>query len=191
MGPIFLNSGSGYARLAWSAPILVGQAKNLVFNRPTPLYVYDNLSIKKTWVSLCAFQQTQGLELNPWLHRLYFTNYSIAADSKENLAIQPVNFIKLGVRTLFTICTTFALCERQSLYTTRREQIKRDVNRWPSFLCGKPPAGTGCVLVHNNMLPRICSKAPSEGFSCHGHIQYNSMPLHNTWQCFLINLGNC
>lgn len=30
---------------------LVGQARKSNFNSPTPLYVYDNLSITKTWVT--------------------------------------------------------------------------------------------------------------------------------------------
>ena len=33
-------------------PILVGQARKLFFNNMTPLFVHDNLSIKKTWVAL-------------------------------------------------------------------------------------------------------------------------------------------
>jgi hypothetical protein len=45
----------------------------------TPLYVYDSLSIKKTWVTLCEFSQTQGLGLNVSFHLLCFTNYSIMA----------------------------------------------------------------------------------------------------------------
>ena len=45
----------------------------LGFNNMTPLFVYDNFSIKITWVTLCSFLQTQGLGQNMWFHLLCFT----------------------------------------------------------------------------------------------------------------------
>ena len=36
-----------------SPPILVGQARKRVLNSPTPFLVDDNLSIEKTWMTLC------------------------------------------------------------------------------------------------------------------------------------------
>jgi hypothetical protein len=52
-----LNPRSAYAR----PPVLVGQARKLVFNSLTPLFVYDKFSMKKTWVTLCQFSYTQGI----------------------------------------------------------------------------------------------------------------------------------
>jgi hypothetical protein len=52
MGPAILKSRLAYARLAWPT-ILVGQVRKPVFNNAMPLLVKDNLSIEKTWVTLC------------------------------------------------------------------------------------------------------------------------------------------
>jgi hypothetical protein len=52
MGPAILKFGMAYARLAWPS-ILVGQVRKPNFNNATPLLVKDNLSIEKTWVTLC------------------------------------------------------------------------------------------------------------------------------------------
>ena len=46
--------GPSHPMQGWlSPPILVGQLRRLIFNSPTPLFVYDNLSIKKFWLTLC------------------------------------------------------------------------------------------------------------------------------------------
>ena len=34
-------------------PILVGQARKPIFNSLTPYFLYNDLSIEKTWVTLC------------------------------------------------------------------------------------------------------------------------------------------
>ena len=74
MGSIVLNLGLVNARLVWPIHILVGQAKRLVFNSPTPhtlcmvIWALENLG---------SFSLTQGVGVNPWFHVLYFTNNSI------------------------------------------------------------------------------------------------------------------
>ena len=45
-------------------PIMVGQAKNPVFNSPTPLFKYDILTIKKTQVTFCISSQSLFEQLN-------------------------------------------------------------------------------------------------------------------------------
>ena len=55
MGPNVLNVRTAYARLAWPMHILIGLARKLIFNNLTPLYVHGDLSIKKTYVTLCQF----------------------------------------------------------------------------------------------------------------------------------------
>lgn len=50
------------------------KAKRLDFNSPTPLFVYDNLSIKKKFRLSVLIQ---GLRLNQWFDLPYFTNNSI------------------------------------------------------------------------------------------------------------------
>ena len=57
-------------------PILVAQAIKPAFNISTPLFVCDDLSIKKSWGTSCSYSQTQGLGLNPKLRRLYGTEKS-------------------------------------------------------------------------------------------------------------------
>ena len=53
MGPTVLNPKSAYAMLAIDNAILVGQARKPIYNSLTSLFVYGNLSIKKTWVIWC------------------------------------------------------------------------------------------------------------------------------------------
>ena len=45
------KSHIGLCRASFNLPILVGQAGKPVMNSMTPFFVYDNLSIKKTWVA--------------------------------------------------------------------------------------------------------------------------------------------
>ena len=72
-----------YMQVQLGPPILVEQARKMDFNSPTPLLVDYNVTIKKTWVTLCYFLQTHGLGLNPWFHPLYFTNnYTIMSFSR-------------------------------------------------------------------------------------------------------------
>jgi hypothetical protein len=75
---IILGSKIGYLHgkccpkswiVLWNAnlgsPILVGQARKLVFNSPTPIFVHGNLSIKKTCVTCVESHKlvlTLGLE---------------------------------------------------------------------------------------------------------------------------------
>lgn len=52
MGPALLimdQPMQGY----FGPPILLGQTRKLVFNNPTPLFVRNNLNIKKMWMTLC------------------------------------------------------------------------------------------------------------------------------------------
>ena len=49
LNPILVMQGYLYP------PVLVRQARKLVSNSPTPLFVYDNLSTKKTCVTLCQY----------------------------------------------------------------------------------------------------------------------------------------
>ena len=51
MGHFALNSESSNARLALPT-ILIGQARRLFFESLTTIFVYDNFSIKKTWITL-------------------------------------------------------------------------------------------------------------------------------------------
>ena len=48
-------------------PVLVGQIRKLTFNtNPTPLFVYGNLSIKKSWVlEICIIHINSGFGTKP------------------------------------------------------------------------------------------------------------------------------
>ena len=74
MGPAIQSPSLALHQLGPS--ILVGQARKLIFYNLTSLFVYGNLSIKKTWVTLRKFSWTQALGVNPWFHLLYFTDNS-------------------------------------------------------------------------------------------------------------------
>lgn len=53
IGSTVLNLKLAYAKLAW--PIHPkGQLRKLVFDSLTSLFVYGDLSIKQTWVTLCV-----------------------------------------------------------------------------------------------------------------------------------------
>ena len=53
IGSAVLNLKLAYVKLAW--PIHPkGQPRKLVSNSLTSLFVYGNLSIKQTWVTLCV-----------------------------------------------------------------------------------------------------------------------------------------
>ena len=72
------NSNGSYVIGNWFSLII---ARNPVFNRSTPLIVYVNLSITKTWATLCWFSSTRGLGPNPWFPScflLWITKFDIA-----------------------------------------------------------------------------------------------------------------
>ena len=53
MGPTILNLKSAYGKVGLGLPFLIEWVKMLAFNSLTSLSVCGNLSIKKSWVTLC------------------------------------------------------------------------------------------------------------------------------------------
>ena len=75
IGPVVVSPRRAYARLAWP-PILVRQARKPVLKIPTPLYLYDHLSIMKIWLTFVSILIVSRFETKP-LILLYFTKISL------------------------------------------------------------------------------------------------------------------
>ena len=66
-------------------PILVGQSGKLVFNGPTPLFVYDNLSIKKTLGNFVLILINLGFGTKPMLSLALLTTYSTMLHGSQKI----------------------------------------------------------------------------------------------------------
>lgn len=53
MGSTVLNLGSAYGKASLGLPFSIEWVRKLAFDSPTSLSVNGNLSIKKSWVTLC------------------------------------------------------------------------------------------------------------------------------------------
>ena len=63
------KSHIGLCKATLAQPTMVGQPRKPVFNSPTPLFMYGNFNLKKTWVGwLCVAMY--GVNLT--LHRLWY-----------------------------------------------------------------------------------------------------------------------
>ena len=117
IGPTVLNP--------YRPTILVGQAKKPIFNDPTPLFVYDNKSIEKTWNDFVL------ILTNSWFGTEPISSYAFTYNSNnDNRGTYMITISR---------AQSLRLDNEQDIYTCSQkyEEITNDLGPIPCFNLGE------------------------------------------------------